>query len=132
MREAVVLLAGPCRCLDVVQRTARLPPTRLASHLCEFGILNHHGVDDGQEGFIAGEETGSTSEGVTLHHALHGVLGQNLDDSTTLSSAGNVPLEVAPRIVKHGIQLVRHKLVWGKDAESLRIAGPESTIFLSE
>lgn len=95
MTEPVMLLPRPCRGLNIVETSARLPPLRLAAHLDELGVLHHHGLDDAEEGFVRREETRATSKGVTLHQALAGMFGKDLDDATAMGRGGRVPLEVA-------------------------------------
>lgn len=46
MREAVVLLPSPGACVDIVDGTVVSPPLYLPGYLDEFGILNHHCVDN--------------------------------------------------------------------------------------
>ena len=90
-------------------------------HLGKLGILHHHGMDDPEESFVAREESRSASEGVSLEHALAGVLRKDLDDAPTLGPGGDVPLKVPATIFEHGVQLVRYQLVGREDAETLRI-----------
>lgn len=92
-----------------------------AHHLDELAVLHHHGVNDAEERLIAGEETGTASEGVTLEHALAGMFRQNLNDAPALASGRDVPLEVAAAIAEDGVELVRDKLIGGEDTERLRI-----------
>ena len=39
---------------------------KIAYHLAEFGVLDHHSMYDTQKGFIAREQTSPASEGVSL------------------------------------------------------------------
>lgn len=73
MREAVVLLSSPGTGLDVVDTRNTSSPVRLQSHLIEFAVLNHHGVDDGQETLVAGEDASTASQCVTLQETLAGM-----------------------------------------------------------
>ena len=66
VREAVVLLPGPCRSLDVVKRSTGLAPGRLNCHLGELGILDHHGMNDPEERLITREESSSARQGISL------------------------------------------------------------------
>lgn len=104
--ETVMLLPRPRRGLDVVETPDRLPPFGLTGHLDELAVLDHHGLDDTQEGFVGGEEARATGEGVALHEALAGVFGEDLDDATATRGGRRVPLEVATAGVKDGVELI--------------------------
>ena len=52
-------------------------------------------MHNAQERLVTGEETSPTSEGVALEHTLAGVLRQDLNDTTTLGTGSDIPLEVA-------------------------------------
>ena len=73
MRETIMLLSHPSTGLDVVNTGNASSPVRLQSHLIEFAVLNHHGVDDTQETLITGEDTSTTNQCVTLQEALAGM-----------------------------------------------------------
>ena len=118
MGEAIVFLPRPRGGFDVVERAAGLAPGGLVRHFREFGVLDHHGVDDAEEGFVAGEEAGSPSEGVPLEHSLAGMFGKNLNDATSLCARGGIPLEVAAGYLEHGVEFVGNELIWGEDSES--------------
>lgn len=45
------------------------------------------------------------------------MFGEDLDNSATLASGSNIPLEVATAIVQNGIEFVGDELVGGKDSE---------------
>lgn len=96
MAEAVVLLPGPGRRLDVVERRARLAPRRaVLGHLGELAVdadartrsawelakgssdarvLDEHRSDDTEERLVAGEDSGPAGEGVALKPSLERVL----------------------------------------------------------
>lgn len=140
-----MFLASPRRSFDVVQGPAWLAPGRLMSlsetetlvnsgvpekskirayHLHELGVLHHHGMHDAQERFIAWEQPSTTSERVPLQHTLAGMLGQHLDDTSTLGARGNIPLEVSSgiRALKDCIEFVGDKLIRREDTERFWIA----------
>lgn len=115
--EPVMLLPRPGGGLDVVETAAGLPPLRLTAHLDKLGVLHHHSLDDAQKRFIRGEETRTSSEGISLQHALTGVFGENLDHTAAVGCRGGIPLEVTTAGVEDGVKLVRYKLVGGEDTE---------------
>jgi hypothetical protein len=61
--------------------------------------LYHHGVDNAKERLIAREQACAACEGVALEHALAGVLGENLDDASTLPTGSDIPLEVSTALI---------------------------------
>ena len=102
-----MFLPRPRGGFNVVERAAGLAPGSLVHHLCEFGVLDHYGVDDAEEGFVAGEKAGSPSESVALEHSLAGMFGKNLNDATSLCTPrGGIPLEVAAGYLEHGVEFV--------------------------
>lgn len=123
MRETIMFLTSPRRCLGVVERPNRLSPGGLNSHLGELTVLDHHRVDDTQEGFVAGEESGSSCEDVALHHSLQGMLREDLDDSAAFAAACFIPLEVAPSDFKHCAEFVGFEFVRREDTEGLGVPG---------
>ena len=90
-------------------------------HLDELAVLHHHGVDDAEERLVRGEETGTASESVALEHALAGVLRQDLNDTTTLGTGSDIPLEVAGGVAEGSVELVGDELIGGEDAEGLGV-----------
>lgn len=90
-------------------------------HLHELAVLHHHGVDDAQERLVRGEETCPPCQCVALHHPLARMLRQDLDDAASVPAGGDIPLEVAARVLEHGVKLVRDELVGREDAEGGRV-----------
>lgn len=117
MREPVMFLASPCRRLDVVQGAYWLAPRSFGGHFGELGVLDHHGVHDAEEGFVAGEEPRSSGECVALQHSLTGVFGKDLDDTSALAARGDIPLEITAGFLEDGVQLVGDQFVRREDAE---------------
>jgi len=90
MRKAVMFLLCPSRSLNVVERSTRLAPFRLvclrrvgqcaniigreADLFTELTVLDHHGMDNPQERFIAGKQARSPRESITLQHSLTDML----------------------------------------------------------
>ena len=91
---------------------------RVAYHLDKLAVLNHHRVDDAEEGLVTWEETSSSGKGITLKHALASVLRQKLNDTSALRARSDIPLEVTAAISKDGVKLVRDELVGREDTES--------------
>ncbi len=75
--EPVVILSPDVGRQQVVQRRDRGAPGDLAAHLQPLGMLVEHGVDDVDEGFVAGEQAVPTGEQVTLEPAFTQVLAQH-------------------------------------------------------
>lgn len=126
VRESVMFLPGPGRSFDIVQRATGLPPKRLLCHFDEFGVLDHHGVDDAQEGFVGGEEAGAACEGVALKHALTSVLGKNFNNASAFRARQGIPLEVTSGAFEDCVKFVGGKLIRGEDAECPWITATDS------
>ena len=94
-----------------------MTPGHLVGGLHELRVLNHHRVDDAEEGLVTREETGPAGQGVTLEHALAGVLGQDLDDTTAVLTGGDIPLEVTATMTEDRIELVGDELIGREDTE---------------
>src|SRR5207244_7690871 len=75
---AVMILVPDVAREQIVQRRDRLPPARLARHLRPLRVLRHHGIDNRDEGFIAGENPVTAGEQVAFEPALAAVLTENL------------------------------------------------------
>ena len=103
MGEAVVLLSGPRAGFDVVDGRQVAAPGDLARDLDKLGVLHHHGVDDAQEGLVAGEDGRAARQRVPLHEALAVVLRQHLGHAAADGARVLVPLEISSRVVKHGV-----------------------------
>jgi hypothetical protein len=71
----------------------------------------NHSHDDTEEGFVRREETSSSSECVTLHEALEGMLGKHFNDSSTLVCGFRVPLHVSCSVLKDLVKLVGSQLI---------------------
>ena len=56
------------------------------------------------------------------------MLGQNFDDTTALLARVDVPLEVASAMAEDGVELVRHELVGGEDAERARVPAQKQLV----
>ena len=56
MAESVMILTPYMRCQQIVQRRDGTTPGNIASGLQPLGMLIEHGVDDVDEGLVAGEE----------------------------------------------------------------------------
>lgn len=56
--------------LNIVQACDVCAPRHLDRHLAKLGILLHHGRDDTEEGFVRGEEAGTTRKRIPLKQAL--------------------------------------------------------------
>ena len=125
MGKPIMFLSSPSGRLDVIDRSNILPPRcflrlmmpaitfdkkkSIRTHetaspgtyrLYEFAILDHHRMDDAQEGFITRKQPGPTRQRVTLQHTLASVFRQDLDDSSALVARGDVPLEVTPTVLQ--------------------------------
>ena len=92
-------------------------------HLHELRVLNHHRVNDTEESLVAREKGGTSGESVALHHALAGMLRQDLDDTSTFGTTSNIPLEVTSGAAEDGIQLVGHEFVGREYTEGGWIPG---------
>jgi hypothetical protein len=116
--KAIVFLPCPCRRFNVVERAAGLAPRSLGGHFREFGVLDHHSMNDAEESLVAGKEASSSSECVPLEHALASMFGKNLDDATSLRARGYIPLEVAASYLEHGVEFVGNELIRGENSKS--------------
>ena len=67
MREAVVLLAGPCARLNVIEAVEILSPASLFGYPHELAVLHHHCVDDWEEGLVRRKDTCPARHCVALH-----------------------------------------------------------------
>ena len=94
-----------------------MTPGHLVGGLDELGVLDHHRVNDAEEGLVTREETGPAGQGVTLEHALAGVLGQDLDDTTAIGTGGDIPLEVTAAMAEDCVELVGDELIRREDTE---------------
>ena len=81
MGEAVVVLPPDEARQQVVERGDRPSPLDVAAHLQPFGVLVEHGVDDVDEGLVAGEEAVPAGQQIALEPALALVLAQHLHDA---------------------------------------------------
>lgn len=106
VREPIVFLSCPGRSFNVIQRPTGLSPCRFAAYFDEFGVLDHHGVDDTKEGLVGREEAGAACECVALEHALTGMFRKDFDDTPALGAGHVIPLEVAPSVFKNSIEFV--------------------------
>ena len=91
-------------------------------HLDELAVLNHHSVDDSEEGLVRGEEASASCEGVSLHHTLASMFRQDFNNTTTAGARSNVPLEVSACVFEDGIELVRDELIGREDPECLWVS----------
>jgi hypothetical protein len=124
--------------LDVGQTSNITPPIGLDSHLDELGVLLtrvssnctgeaeqrthlNHGLHDTEETFVRREETVSTSEGVALQPTLQSVLGEHLNDSTTVVGGLGVPLEIPVGDLETLVKLVGGEFVGREDSERLGV-----------
>ena len=121
MREPVVFLTSPGGRFDVVERTNILTPRGFMCHLDKLAVLHHHGVHDTEERFVTREETSPTRESIALKHTLARMFGQDLNDSSTLVSRSDIPLEVTSAVTKDSVELVGHELIRREDTEALRV-----------
>jgi len=78
----------------------------LKYHLDKFTVLNHHGLNDTQKCLVAWEEASATCQRVALKHSLARMLRKYLNDTTTLSARGYIPLEVTGTVIEHSVKLV--------------------------
>ena len=92
-------------------------------HLDELAVLNHHSVDDSEEGLVGREQASAPCEGVSLHHTLASVLRENLDDTSTAVASCDIPLEVTSCGFEDSVELVRYQLVVREDTELLGVPG---------
>ena len=74
MAEAVVILPPDMRSQQIVERSDRAPPRDLVGALQPFGVLIEHGVDDMDEGLVAGEKSVAPGQQISFEPALAGVL----------------------------------------------------------
>lgn len=121
MGEAVVLLSSPGARLNVVDGGQLAAPLDLLGHLVELGILHHHRVHDTQKRLVAGKETDTAGECVSLHESLAAVLREDLNDTATLGPGVLVPLEVTASVVEDGIKLVALELVRREHTEAFGV-----------
>ena len=77
MREAVVILAPDVRREQIVERGDGLAPGNFARGLQPLGVLVEHGIDDVDEGFVAGEQAVAAGEQIAFEPALAHVLAEN-------------------------------------------------------
>ena len=105
---------------------------RGAYHLDEFGVLDHHRVDNAEEGLVTGEQACPSSEGVSLKHTLTSVLRKHLNNTSTLSATSDIPLEVTPirGTIKDSIQLVGHELIRRENTESVAVPRTRSDEYM--
>jgi hypothetical protein len=79
--EAVVVLAPDVGGEEVVERSDGGAPGDLFADLEPFGVLVEHGVDDVDEGFVAGEKAVAAGEEVAFEPALAEMLGEDFEDA---------------------------------------------------
>ena len=81
MTEAVVILPPDVRRQQIIQRSDGPAPGNLLGFLQPLGVLVEHGVDDVDEGFVAGKESVAAGEQVAFEPALAHVLAENFQDA---------------------------------------------------
>src|ERR1019366_8714658 len=81
MAESVVILTPDVGGEQIVQRGDGLPPGDAARYLQPFGVLIEHGIDDVNEGLVAGEEPVPSGEQVAFEPPLAQVLAQYFHDA---------------------------------------------------
>nr|AOO94531.1 hypothetical protein [Rhizobium leguminosarum bv. trifolii] len=74
--EAIVVLTPDMRGQQVIQRRDRLSPREFPRHLQPFGVLVEHGIDDVDEGLVAGEQAVAASQQVAFQPALAEMFAQ--------------------------------------------------------
>ena len=104
VRKAVVILAPDQRTEQIVERRDRLAPGNLARDLEPLGVLVDHGVDDVDEGLVAGEEAMTAGEQIAFEPALAHVFAQHFHhaaglrkvfiDGQRLGHPGSLPVPV--------------------------------------
>src|SRR6266436_9248346 len=99
MAEAVVILTPDVGGEQIVQRRDGPTPWNVASDFEPFRVLVEHGIDDVDEGFVAGEETVASGEEITFEPTLAKMFAEDLDDAAiardVLVSLQNLALENA-------------------------------------
>jgi hypothetical protein len=121
MREAVVVLAPNVRCEQIVERGDGLAPGNRTRGFQPFRMLIEHGIDDVNEGFVAGKKTVAASQEIALKPAFAHMLAENFHNASISGQVfinrqgGGFP-GLAGDIEK-GIQAVGSGLVRTEDAE---------------
>jgi hypothetical protein len=67
MTETIMFLPRPSARLDIIQTANIFTPGSLITHLDEFGILNHHGMNDSKERFIRRKDASPSCQSVSFH-----------------------------------------------------------------
>jgi hypothetical protein len=123
--EAVMVLAPDMRGQEIVERGDRAAPRQRARYLQPFGVLVEHGIDDVDEGFIAGEEPVPAGEQVAFEPALAKMFAQDFHHPSVLGEMDVVrfdPFDPDPLgRLEHRIEPVRGGLVRSHDAEISRL-----------
>ena len=91
--EAVVVLAPDVRGQEIVERGDRAPPRQAARNLQPFGMLVEHGIDDVDEGLVAGEQAVPAGEQIAFEPALAEMLAQDLHHPAVLGQMDVVGLD---------------------------------------
>lgn len=68
-------------------------------------------MNDAEETLIGWENTDATGQGITLHESLTHVFAKDFNYTTTAGVGELVPLEIAVRAFKDGIEFVAFQLV---------------------
>lgn len=64
--ESIVFLTCPRTRFDIIKTANVFSPFRFLANLDEFGVLNHHRMDNPEKRFIRGENAVSSSQSITL------------------------------------------------------------------
>lgn len=129
--EAVVLLSRPGAGFDVVEGGEGAAEAGFARHLVEFAVLDHHGVDDAEEGLVRGEDSRASGEGVAWREGVSACMGEGggeraleepltcvftkyFNDSSSLRVREFIPLEIASGMLEDGVKLITDKFIWRK------------------
>jgi hypothetical protein len=81
-------------------------------------------VDDAQKRFVAWEQPRSACERISLEHPLASMLRKDFDNTSSIRTRGNIPLEVTSTIIQHGVEFVGNELIGREDPESLGVSIP--------
>lgn len=112
-----MLLSRPRARLNVIDRRHVPTPRHFAGDLDKLGVLHHHGMHNPQKRLIARKQRRPPRHRVPLHEALACMFRQHLDHAAAIAARVLVPLEIALRVLQHGIEFVAFQLVRGEEAD---------------